>query len=145
LPEPAPASGVTQEWILSPQLTTDGPATAFRYAAEVFHANPVGSMINREVTAGGVDQYVITPHALSQMERRGIDQQAVTDVVTRPEQRIELRSGRVVLQSRMPREARHSALLRVFVDLDRTPAEVVTAYITTKVSKYWKDPDEDHV
>jgi hypothetical protein len=101
-------------------------------------------MITREVTAGGVDQYVITPHALSQMER-GIAQQAVTDVVTRPEQRIELRSGRVVLQSRIPRGARQSALLRVFVDLDRTPAEVVTAYITTNVSKYWKDPDEDHV
>ena len=77
--------------------------------------------------------------ALSQMERRGIAQQAVTDVVTRPEQRIELRSGRVVLQSRIPRGARQSALLRVFVDLDRTPAEVVAAYITTNVSKYWKD------
>jgi hypothetical protein len=42
----------------------------------VFNANPVGSMITGEVTAGGVDQYVITPHALSQMERPGIAQQA---------------------------------------------------------------------
>lgn len=29
-------------------------------------------------------------------------------------------------------------LLRVFVDIDRQPAEVVTAYRTSKVEKYWK-------
>ena len=30
-------------------------------------------------------------------------------------------------------------LLRVFVDIDRTPAEVVTAYRTSKFAKYWRD------
>ena len=29
-------------------------------------------------------------------------------------------------------------LLRVFVDLDRDPPEVVTAYRTSKVDKYWR-------
>jgi hypothetical protein len=29
-------------------------------------------------------------------------------------------------------------LVRVFVDIDRTPAEVVTAYRTGKVFKYWR-------
>ena len=28
-------------------------------------------------------------------------------------------------------------LVRVFVDLDRHPAEVVTAYRTSKIEKYW--------
>ena len=30
-------------------------------------------------------------------------------------------------------------LVRVFVDIDRVPAEVVTSYRTSKVSKYWRD------
>jgi hypothetical protein len=30
-------------------------------------------------------------------------------------------------------------LIRVFVDIDRRPAEVVTAYRTSKVSKYWEE------
>jgi len=29
-------------------------------------------------------------------------------------------------------------LLRIFVDVDREPAEVVTAYRTSKISKYWR-------
>jgi hypothetical protein len=29
-------------------------------------------------------------------------------------------------------------LLRVVVDVDRRPAEVVTAYRTSRVSKYWR-------
>ncbi|GAG48402.1 unnamed protein product, partial [marine sediment metagenome] len=30
-----------------------------------------------------------------------------------------------------------SYLIRVFVDGDRKPAEVVTAYRTSKIDKYW--------
>jgi hypothetical protein len=30
-------------------------------------------------------------------------------------------------------------LIRVFVDIDREPAEVVRAYRTTKIEKYWKN------
>jgi len=29
-------------------------------------------------------------------------------------------------------------LLRVFVDIDRSPAEVVTVYLTSQVGKYWE-------
>ncbi len=29
-------------------------------------------------------------------------------------------------------------LLRVFVDIDRVPAEVVTVYLTSRVAKYWR-------
>jgi hypothetical protein len=31
-------------------------------------------------------------------------------------------------------------LLRVFVDVERRPAEVITAYRTSKVAKYWRRP-----
>jgi hypothetical protein len=30
-------------------------------------------------------------------------------------------------------------LVRVVVDVDRRPAEVVTAYRTTRLSRYWRD------
>jgi len=29
-------------------------------------------------------------------------------------------------------------LLRVFVDIDRVPEEVVTVYLTSRVAKYWE-------
>ena len=30
-------------------------------------------------------------------------------------------------------------LVRVVVDVDRNPAEVVTAYRTSKIAKYWRE------
>jgi hypothetical protein len=54
-----------------------------------------------------------------------------------PEQRFDVRLGRVVLQSRI-QESGEEFLIRVFVDADRMPAEVVTAYRTTKIGKYWR-------
>ena len=45
----------------------------------------------------------------------------------------------MVYQSRVEfEEPGKTYLLRVFVDIDRQPAEVVTAYRTSKVEKYWK-------
>jgi hypothetical protein len=45
----------------------------------------------------------------------------------------------VAYQSRMEYEEPGKIyLLRVFVDTDRRPAEVVTAYRTSKLEKYWK-------
>ena len=56
-----------------------------------------------------------------------------------PEQAEEARPGRVVYQSRFERgEEGRVYLLRVVVDIDREPAEVVTAYWTSKVEKYWR-------
>jgi hypothetical protein len=48
------------------------------------------------------------------------------------------RPGREVLESRLELEGKRY-LLRVFVDVDRSPAEVVTAYRTSKIAKYWGD------
>jgi hypothetical protein len=57
-----------------------------------------------------------------------------------PEQRHAARPGRDVLQSRIG-VAGKTYLLRVFVDVDRQPAEVVTVYRTSRVGKYWRtDP-----
>ncbi len=87
--------------------------------------------------AAPVDDYEITSHAAFEMRRRGITESVVRGILARPEQRHAVRPGRDVLQSRMA-AAGKTYLLRVFVDIDRTPAEVVTAYLTSRVAKYWR-------
>lgn len=82
--------------------------------------------------------YVFTPHALTEMRRRNIDKSLVAEVIANPEQRIGIRPGRDVLQSRIDFGGM-VYLVRVFIDVDRSPAEVVTAYRTSKVAKYWRN------
>lgn len=56
-----------------------------------------------------------------------------------PEQKEEQRPGRCVYQKRVPALSEDKMyLLRVFVDVDPDPAEVVSAYRTSKVGKYWR-------
>jgi hypothetical protein len=86
-----------------------------------------------------IREFEISLHAAQEMKRRGLDEAVVRQVLAAPEQRTTVRAGRDVLQSRFELGAR-SYLVRVFVDLDRTPAEVVTAYRTSKIMKYWR-PD----
>ena len=84
--------------------------------------------------------YTITPHAAFEMERRGLDERVIARVMEAPGQRVGVRPGRVVLQSRIWMEASaREYLVRVVVDIDRRPAEVVTAYRTTKLAKYWRE------
>src|SRR2546422_14711 len=46
--------------------------------------------------------------------------------------------GRVVLHSRVEMDSPAKMyLVRVFVDVDRNPPEVVTVYRTSRISKYW--------
>ncbi len=81
---------------------------------------------------------ILTDHAVIELSRRGLEQRDIDAVLRNPEQRLDLRPGRVVLQSKYL-EGGTEYLLRVFVDIDRTPAEVVTAYRTSKIAKYWRD------
>jgi hypothetical protein len=63
----------------------------------------------------------------------------VAEVLASPEQVEPVRAGRVVYQSRITIGAPPRLyLLRVFVDIDRHPPEVVTAYRTSKIGKYWR-------
>lgn len=84
-------------------------------------------------------RYHLTNHARFEMERRGISEAEIARVLSAPEQADRVRPGRVVYQSRMrSTETGNTYLLRVFVDIDREPAQVVTAYRTSKIEKYWK-------
>jgi hypothetical protein len=91
--------------------------------------------------AEAITGFVITTHAALEMRRRGLDEDTVRSVLIAPEQRVEARPGRVIVQSRLQLgDPPKAFLLRVFVDVDRQPAEVVTAYRTSKIEKYWRQP-----
>ena len=82
-----------------------------------------------------LSQAVLTEHALGQMAKRQIMAADISRVLAAPDQVLEVRAGRIVAQG-MAGEY----LLRVFVDVDRTPSEVVTAYRTSKIEKYRSQP-----
>ena len=83
--------------------------------------------------------YVIGEHARFEMTRRGLSEEIVRSVLAAPDQQIEIRPGRVVVQSQVKMSAPPKTYLtRVFVDVDRDPREVVTVYRPSKVSKYWR-------
>ena len=74
---------------------------------------------------------VITPHAAEQMNERQIIEKEVREVLAQPEAVVSVGKGRVVVQAIQGRY-----LVRVFVDTDRNPPEVVTVYRTSRIEKY---------
>jgi hypothetical protein len=83
-----------------------------------------------------IRDYIFTEHALFEMKRRSISPDLVRQIPANPEQRAIVRQGRVVFQSKTLVEGK-SYLVRVLVDIDRQPCEVVTVYRTSKIEKYW--------
>jgi hypothetical protein len=71
------------------------------------------------------------------MARRGIGEAVVAQVLAKPEQRFSIRLGREIFQSRLQIGLRRY-VVRVFVDTDRQPAEVVTVYRSSRIGKYWR-------
>jgi hypothetical protein len=87
-----------------------------------------------------ITEYRLTDHAKFEIERRRITEAEIAQVLSEPEQTETVRPGRAVLQSRVEYgDPSQTYLLRIFVDIDRQPMEVVTAYRTSKIEKYWGD------
>lgn len=84
-----------------------------------------------------IKDYIISPHALFEMQRREIDESILKRVMNYPDQRFTERKGRDVVQSKIEFDGK-IYLVRVFVDVDRKPAEVVTVYRTSNIKKYWR-------
>jgi hypothetical protein len=91
------------------------------------------------VTARTYSDALITDHANEQMRRRGTGIDFVRSILRNPEQVIDVRPGRVVLQSRVDSDNR-SQLVRVFLDVDESPVLVVTVHRTINIDKYWSRP-----
>ncbi len=86
-----------------------------------------------------IPEYRLTAHGRFQMERRQISDADIAQILSAPEQTEMVRPGRAVYQSRIELgKPSQTYLLRVFVDIDRQPPEVVTAYRTSKIEKYWR-------
>ena len=81
---------------------------------------------------------IIKPAVRQKIEDHGLSIGEVEAVLAAPEQQVPGYAGRVVYQSRVGR-----FLVRVVVELDRDPPEVVTAYRTSQVGKYWQVDDAD--
>ena len=89
------------------------------------------------MTSESIDDYIITDHAAFEMKRRDISPELVEQILIQPEQRVPVHKGREVFQSRI-RVATIQYLYRIIVDVDRKPMEIVTAYRTSKIEKYWE-------
>ena len=60
-------------------------------------------------------------------------------VLEEPDQVDEVRPDRRVYQSKIKlKDSNRTYLIRVFIDIDREPIEVVTVYRTSKIEKYWR-------
>lgn len=82
---------------------------------------------------------VVSAHARWEMERRGLSEETVRSVLAAPGQRWQIRPGRDILQSRVVMgDPPRMYLVRVIVEVGPGAAVVVTAYRTSKVSKYWR-------
>jgi hypothetical protein len=80
---------------------------------------------------------ILTDHAAAQIAKRALTEADIRAVLAQPEQVVEVRPGRVIAQS-VVRQADPDRpyLVRVVVDTDRQPPEVVTAYRTSRMDKY---------
>ena len=75
-------------------------------------------------------------HAEQQLRERGIDRQLVEETVGDPEQLITISRNRKIAQ-RVYRRLGKDFLLRV-VFYEGPVAEMITAYWTSRISRYWR-------
>jgi len=84
---------------------------------------------------------ILSEHALPQVVARGLDSGNVFHGLQNPESVREVRAGRIVAQAVLDEySSAPGFMLRVFVDVDRNPPEVITIYRTSKIKKYRSQP-----
>ncbi|NLE68458.1 MAG: DUF4258 domain-containing protein [Lentisphaerae bacterium] len=79
-------------------------------------------------------------HAREELLRRSIPQAVADEVLRHPEQIVIERASRKTYQSRIDFGDGKVFLVRVIVDDMPEPPVVVTAYRTSKIQKYWRQP-----
>jgi hypothetical protein len=90
----------------------------------------------------GITQFALTEHALFEMKRREINDDEIALTLAEPGQTEIVRPERAIYQRVFQLgDPPVPYLLRVVVDIDRRPPDVVTVYRTSKIAKYWRqDP-----
>jgi hypothetical protein len=82
-------------------------------------------------------KYMISQHALKQMTVRGITKEIVDRILLGPDQTTE-QEDLMVFQSIIDGAWEKRYLIRVFVNMNKTPPLVVTVYKTSKIEKYYE-------
>ena len=78
------------------------------------------------------------PHALERMKERKIPQDLVIDALSNPDESFENEIGYVVHKIIVDHQTSKEYLLRVFYLIREGSIEVISAYKTSKLSKYWR-------
>lgn len=81
--------------------------------------------------------FIFSNHALQELQRRGLQQNMVESVLNNPQQIIEEKEGRKAYQSQVDFGGGKIYLVRVIIADNIEPAVVITAYRTSKITKYW--------
>ena len=90
--------------------------------------------------ADSIECYRLSNHAKDQMRRRQIKEENVSNTLIDPEHVETVNEGCKIYQKLIySDDIRKSYLLRIIVDTDYEPPEVVTVYRTSKISKYWRN------
>ncbi len=80
----------------------------------------------------------IIPLARRKMERRGISEAWIGEALRNPDQVVQGHGGRSVAQQRRTIRRRQK-LLRVVFEETEDKYVVITAYLTSNITRYWKD------
>jgi hypothetical protein len=79
---------------------------------------------------------IFTDHALEQINLRGITVNDVMSALADPQEILLTEEKRIIVQNIIQEPTGRNYLLRIFIDIDRAPHVVVTAYRTSKIEKY---------
>jgi hypothetical protein len=82
--------------------------------------------------------YILSNHAQTEIERRGISISLVESVLANPQQIVSEKEGRKAYQSQVDFGGGRRFLLRVIVADDVQPMVVITVYRTSRIEKYWR-------
>jgi hypothetical protein len=83
-------------------------------------------------------RFHISEHALEEMKRRELPRPVVESVLKDPQQIVDEYGNRKAFQSIIKFETGKDYLVRVIVNDKVDPAKVVTAYRTSRITKYWR-------
>ena len=81
---------------------------------------------------------MISDHAAVEIQRRNIQPDDIQQVFRNPQQVLPARPGRQIYQSIIDMNEK-SYLIRLIID-EGNPPILVTAYRTSKIKKYWRQP-----
>lgn len=86
---------------------------------------------------------IIKGHAGFEAERRGIPEEFIKSVVKNPQQKLLSKKGRVMVQNRYYDQDENKEMLLRVIGIETSEAfHVITAYKTSKISKYWAKKGE---